>query len=163
MRATQLVARVTSCNTNTKLRCNTCCQVLVWQKNGVQAAPFAVIFKQKNDVWEFLQTIRLSRNYLSDKAAESLARIFWGNMGITTLDLSNNHIGERGAIALARGLKRIKDIGITDRGILHVALSRNSFGDRGVKKILHAVNVTGNVHTIKMEGVRYVVVPPGII
>ena len=32
-----------------------------------------------------------------------------------------------------------------------------------MKKILHAVNVTGNVHTIKMEGVRYVVVPPGII
>ena len=117
----------------------------------MQAARF---FKQKNDVREFLQTIRLARNYLSDKAAESLARIFWGNMGITTLDLSNNHIGERGAIALARGLKRIKDIGITDRGILHVALSRNSFGDRGVKKILHAVNVTGNVHTIKMEGVR---------
>jgi len=101
-----------------------------------------------------LHTLRVSRNYLSDAAAESIARVFWGNTVLATIDLSHNQIGEPGANALAAGLKQIAEMAIADRENLQVTLSRNRFGAEGVTVIKEALKESGSVHTFKMEGIR---------
>jgi len=101
-----------------------------------------------------LHTLRVSRNYLSDAAAASIARVFWGNTVLTTIDLSHNQIGEPGANALAAGLKQITEMTMAHRANLQVTLSRNRFGAEGVTVIKEAVRESGSVHTFKMEGTR---------
>lgn len=101
-----------------------------------------------------LQALRVSRNYLADAAAESIARMFCEHPTVTTFDLSNNHIGQPGAIALANGVMQIAEKGMADRGSLNVKLSRNRFGHSGSKVIKRAVQSTDNVHLFQMEGVR---------
>jgi len=97
----------------------------------------ADLFKRVGELLQAKEkSLDLSNNSIGNEGAIDLAEMLKVNKSLTRLDLSNNSIGDDGAIALAKMLK-------VNTSLEWLILSNNSIGDKGAKalaKTLKEVN-----------------------
>lgn len=93
-----------------------------------------------------LTELSLAFNLLGDEGARIAAEVLGSHPSLRTLDLSDNHIGDLGAVAIAEAFI----LSSTSR-IESLNLSVNHMGDVGVEAIAEALTKTNNKHFTALD------------
>jgi Ran GTPase-activating protein (RanGAP) involved in mRNA processing and transport len=91
-----------------------------------------------------ITTLYLSGNNIGDKGAEKLAKALEKNTTITKLSLRSNNIGKAGAEVLAQALKENKTLTELDLGW-------NNIGDEGAEKLAEALKNNETLTTLDLS------------
>lgn len=96
-----------------------------------------------------LKELDLSRNHLDDRGAEILANVLaLNNCGLKEIDLSSNNITDRGAHYLARMLR-------TNTKLERLILDNNEITDRGLDELIEAIAHQGSrLQKLRIESNR---------
>jgi Ran GTPase-activating protein (RanGAP) involved in mRNA processing and transport len=101
-----------------------------------------------------LGSLHLSSNFLSDTVAGQIADIIQANCSLTNIELASNRIGDVGAKNLAEALKvpyLDKEGNKVGRNLI---LNCNNIGGSGIIALMRAVKMSGQVHTLGVEGMK---------
>ncbi|KAL0228977.1 hypothetical protein GEMRC1_013597 [Eukaryota sp. GEM-RC1] len=103
--------------------------------------PLVELFKE--EVYTTVTSINLSDNSIGDVGAIALAEALKVNTSVTSLNLGGNFIGDRGVRALAEMLK-------VNRKVTNIDLKNNSTGDEGAKALAEALKVNDTITNIHL-------------
>ena len=104
----------------------------------------AVLLTRTLKVNTSLSSLDLSRNSIGNKGANLLAQALRVNTSLSSLDLSRNSIGIEGANSLAQALR-------VNTSFSSFALSRNSIGNEGAKSLAQALRVNTSLSSLDLS------------
>ena len=92
-----------------------------------------------------LTSLDLSENYIGNEGAISLCEALRVNTSLTSLDLSKNDIGDEGAISLSEALT-------VNTSLTSLKLSENSIGHEGANSLSEALRVNTSLTSLDLFG-----------
>ena len=103
-----------------------------------------------------LRLLRLDYNYISEEAAESIARVINSNLFLESIFIGNNNFRSKGVIRVAkalRGLLHLKQIGLNNNGITEDAASDIAEAVNNNNKL---ENLWLNNNDLKLTGINMI-------
>ena len=91
-----------------------------------------------------LTSLDLSENSIGDEGASSLSEALRVNTSLTSLDLSENSIGDEGASSLSEALR-------VNTSLTSLDLSENSIGDEGASSLSEALRVNTSLTSLDLS------------
>lgn len=98
-----------------------------------------------------LTSLDLSDNSIGDKGFTAIAQSLSGNYNLQRLDVGGNAITDDGASALAKLLERLSHRSPTEKQLKHLGLQRNKIRAKGASEIANALSLGCGVQVLDLR------------